>query len=710
MNTSTRPRSITAVLCCNLMVFGPLWAMPGCSVEIDFGGGADTSTDNGTLGSTTTETDPPVEAFVQMNLDPEDPEVAILTGKTTGNSVTLFGTKDASGGMTSLSSLAYFDQSTDEEPDFSMLFDSAGRPTLLADPSTGESARFDYDVANNVIIITYIGPTGQREIQTFDLTSDPAAARAVFDPAPRAAASIAVPLALTDQQTTKVIQVSVKIQTVSANAPDDPSSVIDTVADAAVHAVSFESGSYIPPASYDPFNGVYQFSVVNRVADVDFQVSQCQGQVATLSNQTIAASIILGAAVAGCAAITYGLCVFVGAKLAFLAGVGITLGADQLIKHENLTCQDLFRQAATGGTGVKSVFVQASVPRLRYQRSQTLEYNLLDPNDPITLTSSASIGFNIPIQDCGTCPGDQICDNGFCIDCTSTADCSSSTFCNVTGACVECLSADNCRTSSVGPICSKGSCTACTSSQQCIGAGLGMACTSSGCVECASDQDCVTTDTGFVCDASSQCVECTTTEQCANYGFGQDCINNLCVDCSTDSHCATGETCDLTIYECIDSPTTNDDPTTTGGFKILSFTNSDCDPSNFGNPPTACAFSDLIDFIDPSLPQIKLSGTPARPMINWPTSLGAHQLFVNRFVVLYLIDGAPSPDAIVNTPTPFAFTSVLYGDYNLANIVAGQGSTGQLTAADAVDLIPGTSYAVTITGSGGFASLVFQIN
>jgi hypothetical protein len=161
---------------------------------------------------------------------------------------------------------------------------------------------------------------------------------------------------------------------------------------------------------------------------------------------------------------------------------------------------------------------------------------------------------NGTIDDGATCPGDQICFHGACVDPCGAGEfaCSGGLVCDQ-GVCVEqaCVGV-SCPS---GEVCHGGTCTApcdgvvCPAGQVCrddacvapcsgVTCGMGEVCVSGVCVTSCACNGC---PTGLGCDASGACVE----SDCVGVTCpaGQACDGGTCVDACANAVCPAGQTC-----------------------------------------------------------------------------------------------------------------------------------------------------------------------
>lgn len=606
----------------------------------------------------------------QTNLDPLDPEGAVLSNASGGDRLVFFGSKDDAGEVTQLHSVQYFAQPEDASPAYSLTLDEEGRLRTLV-VASGEQFVLEYDEASETATVYFQKADAPVEVYTLDFSNAPPPAAPAKRRLVEAAKSTDIREAEAD--TTRAVRFFVHLSLVGGGAATE---TFATVPDAVVQATVVGAAEAPPPGRYDATQGAHVFDVASRLVDLDSQARDCAATLekydGTISLLEYTAGLLFAACTlsivfeGGCHAV-----VAVGTYAAFTGLLGWDGGAQT-------RCEALRRQARDPQLGRVSVTVRAAVPRLNWSESMTVDYDIRNVSDPITQLGRADVQFLIPVS-CDACPEPLICDGQRCVECVFPNDCPSSPVCSPDGRCIECLENLHCRASSRGPVCVDEHCGGCTRAQQCQDSGLGFACAGGECVECATDEDCVDDPARPACQ-NHKCVECVNDQHCADRDAGFFCVNAACRDCRDDSDCP-GEVCDPATFECVPGEST------AVSFRVLAYTNVDC--INGTGPVGACG---LTAPVDPALANIQLSGDPERPTISWPAISGVFSLILSTSSAQpYGITGETPPDSEGNTEmAAFSFSTVTYGDYDLPNVRA------LVPPGQAIALAPGVLYSITL--------------
>lgn len=628
--------------------------------------------------------DSPQASVLQSNLDPLDPEGAVLTGVDGGNRLVFFGAKNDAGEITSIQSGNYFAAPADVSPTYAMTLDEQGRLRSLA-VATGEHIVLEYDEASETATAYFRKADAPVEIYTLDFSNAPPAAKLVLRPIAPEAKSTDIREA--DADDTRSIRFFVGLSLIGGGAATED---FATVPDAVVQARVLGAADAPPPGRYDVNEGAYVFDVASRLVDLNSQARDCAAELERYDSTVSLLEYTTGLLFAACtlSVVFNGGCHAVVAVGTYAAFTGL-LGWDG---GSQTRCESLRRQARDPELGRVSVTVSAAVPRLNWSDTMIVEYDIRNESDPITQFGRADVRFLIPVS-CSECAEPLICDGQRCVECVFAGDCPNSPVCSPDGRCVECLESLHCRASSRGSLCVDEQCVGCTTAQQCQESGQGGGCAAGACVECTTDDECFGDPSRPACQ-DNRCVECTNDQHCADQETGFFCVDSTCRECRDDQDCP-GEVCDPATLECVPGEPSTDP------FQVIAYTNLDC--INGSGPAGACALSSPVDA---SLADIQLSGNSARPTISWPGVSGANTLILTTGASQrYGIVGETPPDADGNTETvSFGFSSVVYGDYALSNV------RGLVPPEQAVALVPGVVYSITLfTLDQQIATLSFQL-
>jgi hypothetical protein len=415
---------------------------------------------------------------LQSNLDPTDPELAVISRTTTEDRLVLFGAKDALGEIAQVQSIAYFAAPEDQSPTYTLLLDNDGRLSSISD-AFGRQFVLYYDESSQTATAHYYETGVASEVLTLDFSGAPQAKSRPFQSARDPAGAVEAG----PEETTLVIRFFVGL-----SLGDDGGSYFATVPDASVRATQSDStGLIIPPGRYEPSEGAYVFDVATRLFDADFEARNCESQLEDVEVPLMLSEYTLGLLFAACATLTGPACHAFFSVAAYAGFTGL-LGLHGNLENE---CAALRRQAQSP-SGLVSVHVAASVPRLNWSGEETVQYNALDGSDPVVLQGRVDIRFTIPVS-CGGCPDGMVCDGEHCVECVFPNDCAQLPWCTEDGRCVECLLDLHCRGSSHGPFCRVDQCVGCANDQECIDLGLGSSCVAGACVDVQEGTGCTNT-------------------------------------------------------------------------------------------------------------------------------------------------------------------------------------------------------------------------
>lgn len=336
------------------------------------GGGGSGDTSNNTINDTD------LSGTIQLNTDPQDPEVAILTGNPYGDRLIFYGVKNSEGDVLQIQTMQYY--MPGESKPWNIEIDEAARPTRIA---THVGSVYTFTYMNNKLTVNCRDNEGNLYSEDFSLSDvdlplidnsllQTANVESVYNP-------------LEDSIVTmEIVKGSVRTHIENPLTNADLGNV--NVDELTIVASNHEGN--IPYTHIG--KGEYRFAATHRTADLNVLTAQCEAKYSTRSTVLSVLGFVAGV-----------VSLLIAAKLAPIAALyGVSsagFGAFSInATVDSWDCKDLLRSGLVDmGVGKQSVEVK-TVYRGK-DRYFIEKYDLFDLTDDINNDRSFSTTISYPV-------------------------------------------------------------------------------------------------------------------------------------------------------------------------------------------------------------------------------------------------------------------------------------------------------------------------